>query len=73
MWHNNVDVIRTYSSQDSKNCWVIVSGISGWKKVNPGSNDGVTNVHLALCAARANNRKIDVYIVSNKIERVTLK
>ena len=73
MWHSNVDVIRTYSTRHSKNCWAIVSGISGWKKVNPGSNDGVTNVHSALCAARANNRKVDVYIVSNQIERVVLK
>lgn len=73
MWHNNVTVNRTYSSKDSQNCWAIINSISGWKKVKTGSADGVSNVFIALCTAKANNRTIDVYIVNNQIERVTLK
>jgi anaerobic glycerol-3-phosphate dehydrogenase len=73
MWHNNLSVSRVYTSHHSQNCYAIVSGVSGWKKVKTGSGDGVTNVHIALSAAIANGRKVDVYIVSNMIERVTLR
>jgi hypothetical protein len=73
MWYNNKNVSRTYTTKDSQNCWAIISGISGWKKIKTGSTDGVTNVYSMLCAARANGRPVDVYIVSNQIERVTLK
>jgi hypothetical protein len=73
MWHNNVTVSRIYCSMDSQNCWAIVSSPSGWKKIKTGSADGVTNVHVALTAARASNRTVDVYIANDQIERVTLK
>lgn len=73
MWHNNLSVVRVYTSHHSQNCYAIISGISGWKKIKTGAADGVTNVHVALSAAQANGRKVDVYIVSNQIERVTLR
>ncbi|MDX1638079.1 MAG: hypothetical protein R3281_08930 [Balneolaceae bacterium] len=73
MWHNNVSVVRVYTSHHSQNCWAILSGISGWKKIKTGATDGVTNVHAALSVAKASNRNVDVYIVSNQIERVTLR
>ncbi len=73
MWHNNVSVVRVYTSHHSQNCWAILSGISGWQKIKTGATDGVTNVHAALSAALASNRNVDVYIVSNQIERVTLR
>ena len=72
MWHNNKTVSRTYTSKDSQNCWAIISGISGWKKIKTGATDGVTNTYITLNAARANNRKVDVYIVANEIERAVL-
>ncbi|MFQ5587794.1 MAG: hypothetical protein ACE5F7_03050 [Nitrospiria bacterium] len=73
MWHNNKTVNRTYSSNNGQNCWAIINTISGWKKVKTGSGDGVTNVFVALCAAKANGRPVDVYIVGSNIERVTLR
>lgn len=73
MWHNNVSVNRVYTSHHSQNCYAIVSGVSGWKKVKTGASDGVSNVHIALSAAKASNRNVDVFIVSNEIERVTLR
>jgi hypothetical protein len=73
MWHSNVTVSRTYATHHGQNCWAIVSGVSGWKKVKTGAADGVGNVFTALCAARANGRPVDVYIVDNKVERVTLR
>lgn len=73
MWHNNVTVNRTYTTHHGQNCWAIINTIAGWKKVKTGSADGVTNVHVALCAAKANNRSIDIYLNGNEVERVTLK
>ena len=73
MWHNNVTVNRTYSTKDSQNCWAIINTISGWKKIKTGNTDGVTNVFVTLCTAKANDRNVDVYIVDDEIERVTLK
>ena len=60
-------------SHHGQNCYAIVSGVSGWKKVKTGAADGVTNVFVALCEARANGRAVDVYIANNMIERVTLR
>ena len=73
MWHNNRTVSRTYTSHHSQNCWAIISGIAGWKKIKTGAADGVTNVFLALSDARASGRSVDVYIVADQIERVVLK
>jgi len=73
MWDNNKTVTRTYTSKDSQNCYAIISGISGWKKIKTGAADGVTNVFAILCAAKANGRPVDVYLVSNQIERATLR
>ena len=72
MWYNNRSVSNTYSSEHSQNAWAIISGIAGWKRIKPGAGDGVTNVFLMLCSARANGRNVNVYIVSDMIERVVL-
>jgi len=53
--------------------WAVISGIAGWKRIRPTSPDGVTNLHLLLSTARANNRLVDVYIVGNEITQATLK
>ena len=73
MWHNNTTVTRTYCSHHSQNCYAIVAAVSGWKRIKTGAADGVTNVWAALCAARANGRRVDVYIDADQIERVTLR
>lgn len=71
MWHNNRTVSHTYTTSGGQNCWAIVSGLAGWKRVKTGATDGVTNCFLALCAARASGKQVDVYIVNDLIERVT--
>jgi hypothetical protein len=72
MWNNNKTVSRTYTSKDEQNCYAIISGISGWKKVKTGNAHGVGNVFTALNAARAGGKKVDVYIVNNQIERIVM-
>ena len=73
MWNNNLTVNRTYTSAHPKNGWAILNGVAGWKKISPISTDGVSNVLSSLNAAKANSRPVDVYIVSNQIERVVLR
>lgn len=73
MWHNNVSVIRTHSKNGSQMAWAIVSGVSGWQRIRPGSADGVTNVFSILNVALANSRRVDVYIQGGYIEQATLR
>jgi hypothetical protein len=73
MWSQDKDVLSTYTSHDSQNAWALISGIGAWKKIKTGKTDGVTNTFVALCAAKANGRKVDVYVVGDEIERVILK
>ena len=72
MWHNNKTVVRTYTSNDGQNAWAIISTISGWKKIKTGAADGVTNVFVILCAAKANNRQVSVYLNNDLIERAQM-
>jgi hypothetical protein len=73
MWYPNKTVVATHAKDGTRMAWAIISGIAGWKRIRPNSPDGVTNLHLLLSTARANNRKVDVYIVSNQITQATLK
>ncbi|MCP5002646.1 MAG: hypothetical protein GY941_01650 [Planctomycetes bacterium] len=73
MWYDNKAVIRTHSKNGSRMAWAFIEGISGYKRIRPTSNDGVTNVFLILSTARANNRRVDVYIRDGYIEQATLR
>ena len=52
---------QVYCSYHSQNAWAHLAGTGAWHKILPGSGDGVTNVHLLLTAAKANNRQ--AYVV----------
>jgi len=71
MTHTNIDVIRTFSAPNTKTAWAYLSGGLNWVKVAQTSADGVTNVFMVLNAARANNKKVTVNIVSNAIAWVS--
>ena len=73
MWHNNKTVVRTHAKNGSQMAWAIIGGISGWKRIKPNRPDGVTNVFMILSTARANGRRVDVYIRNNMIEQATLR
>ncbi|SEN33203.1 hypothetical protein [Nitrosomonas marina] len=71
MWSNNQSVIQTYTTFHTENAWANISGL-GWRKIRTGNQDGITNTFALLCAAKANGRSVNVYIVDNLIERVYL-
>ena len=72
LWYYNVNVQLTYASKDSQNAWAYIQGL-GWRRVNPGATDGVTNIFLGLAEAQANNRKVDVLADGGFVYRFVLK
>lgn len=65
MWHNNKSVVSVYAHVNTKLGYAIIDGLSGWKRINPASADGVTNVLDLLGAAKANGKTVNVFIGSD--------
>ena len=64
-WTN---VNQVYSSRDSQNAWAHLATDNAWHRILAGATDGVTNVHVLLSAAKANNRQAAVdFDASNNI------
>lgn len=63
MWTN---INQIYTSHHSQNAWAHLAGTGAWHKILPQSTDGVTNVHVLLTAAKANNRQAYVVFDANK-------
>ena len=62
MCHNNKSVVSVYAHVNTKLGYAIIDGLSGWKRINPASADGVTNVLDLLGAAKANGKTVNVFI-----------
>ena len=62
MWHNNKSVVSVYAHVSSKVAYAILDGLTGWKRINPTSADGVTNVLDILNTAKANGKNVNVYV-----------
>jgi immune inhibitor A len=71
-WMNNVTLKMTYATYHSQNGWAYIDTL-GWRRINPGAPDGVTNVLQACSEAVANNRKVDVYVDASYLYRVILR
>ena len=65
MWHNNKSVVSVYAHVNTKLGYAIIDGLSGWKRINPTSADGVTNVLDLLVSAKANGKTVNVFIASD--------
>jgi len=70
-WVTNKAVVRTYTSYHSRNAWAQIQGI-GWRKINAGESDGVTNTFVALCDAQANSVPVTVYVDNTSLYRMYL-
>ncbi|MDX1638080.1 MAG: M12 family metallopeptidase [Balneolaceae bacterium] len=70
-WHRNKDVLLTYASYHSQNAWAYISSM-GWRKITTGSPDGVTNMFMAFCEARAKGKKVNVYADGDSVYRMEL-
>jgi hypothetical protein len=60
-WQNDVAVTQVYASRDSQNAWAYFLGF-GWRRIQPGAADGVTNMLTLLAQAAAKGKKVTVYV-----------
>ena len=65
-WHNNIAVTRVFTTYHSQNAWAHLSGL-GWRKIETGSKDGVTNMLMLFTKSVANAQKVDVYVDGSKV------
>jgi immune inhibitor A len=56
-WFYNRKVTSTFAGSATQWAWAYVDGV-GWRRINGGSADGVTNMFLSLCEAAANGRLV---------------
>lgn len=66
-WWNNVRVYQVFASHDKQNAWANVESL-GWRRVEPKSPDGVTNMFVALTEAVANNLRVSVHADGTHLE-----
>ena len=59
-WLSNVTVSQTYATRDSQNAWAYLAGY-GWRKIQTGSPDGVTNLLMLLAQASAKGKPVTAY------------
>ena len=62
MW---VKVNQIYASNGSQNSWAHLNQgttVIGWRRIKTGAADGVSNVHIALTAAKVTDRQAYVAI-----------
>lgn len=60
VWYSNVAVDLVYATPHSQNAWASFPGL-GWRKIQTGAPDGVTNMLVLFAEARANGRKVTIY------------
>ena len=54
---SSLSVAQTYTSPHSMNAWGLMTG-QPYRKVQPISTDGTTNMFMILCAAKASGRTV---------------
>lgn len=59
-WISNVTVTQVYASRDSQNAWAYFAGY-GWRRIQPGTADGLTNMLTLFAYARAKGKAVTVY------------
>jgi immune inhibitor A len=61
-WYNSKKVIQTYAACSTQWAWAYISDVpGGWKQINAGSPDGVTNLFALCCYAQAKGKSVNVY------------
>lgn len=66
LWQSNLIVGQTFATNDSENAWVYLNTV-GWRKIFPGSTDGVTNMLSLFTEAEAKNCQVTVYLDKNNV------
>ena len=71
-WHSNLAITRVFSTYHSQNGWAAFSGL-GYRKIEPGSADGVTNMLLLFAEALASGKRVNIYADGQKVYRAVMR
>jgi hypothetical protein len=55
---SNAQVVSTFTSPHSMNAWGYLSTATPWRKIQPISTDGASNMFVLLNAAKAGGRPV---------------
>ena len=64
-------VSQVYASRDAQNAWAYFPAL-GWRKIQPGAADGVTNMLAMLTEAAAKNLTVTVLVDGSLIYQAYL-
>jgi C1A family cysteine protease len=70
-WHGNVAVDMVYATHHGQHAWAYLRGL-GWRRIQTGAADGVTNMLAVFAEARANGRNVTVYADGNVVTQAYL-
>lgn len=70
-WYSNVTVGQVFASRDSQNAWAYLQGL-GWRRIQPGAADAVTNLLMVFAQAVARNKQVTVYADGNFVYQAYL-
>ena len=70
LWYT-ATVNQTFSTSQPQNGWLNLSGL-GWRKVNPGAADGVSNVMAIGARARAFGKQVSVVADGNFVYELSI-
>jgi hypothetical protein len=65
-WHNNLAVNQTYVTHHTQNAWLHLEGL-GWRKIETGSADGVTNMLHSGVWARVKGKRVTALCDGSKV------
>jgi hypothetical protein len=71
VWHRNKTVRMAYATTSTQSAWIYISDL-GWRRVKPGTPDGVSNLFSACCQAVGSSVKAHVYADQTFIYRIIL-
>jgi C1A family cysteine protease len=61
VWQGNTTVTQVYASRDAQNAWAHFQGL-GWRRIQSGSPDGVTNMLALFANAVAKNKPATILV-----------
>ncbi|NYT02668.1 MAG: hypothetical protein GKC10_07930 [Methanosarcinales archaeon] len=65
-WYYNRKVKSTFVHHTTQWAWAEIDGL-GWRRIKDGAADGVTNMFVMMCAARANERLVHVDVDASNL------
>jgi hypothetical protein len=71
VWHYNQKLKYVYALNVTQAAWAYVDTI-GWRRLKPGSADGVTNLFAACCEAAANGANVHVNIDADFMYKIIM-